>query len=66
MKVFTFFYNRFETATTSNALYDNGIDHYVMIHSEQDLAKFKEGGTLKGKPIVTNQRKGLAYQRNCA
>lgn len=66
MKVFTFFYNRFETATTSNALYENGIDHYVMIHSEQDLSKFKEGGTLKGRPIVTNQKKGLAYQRNCA
>jgi hypothetical protein len=66
MKVFTFFYNRFETATTSNALFENGIEHYVMIHSEQDCDKFKQGGTIKGKPVITNQRKGLAYQRNCA
>lgn len=66
MKVFTFFYNRFETATTSKALFENGIEHYVLMHSEQDLSKFKEGGTLKGTPIVTNQQKGLAYQRNSA
>jgi hypothetical protein len=66
MKVFTFFYNRFESATTSIALFENGIDHFVMIHTAQDLTKFEQAGTLKGKPIVTDQKKGLAYQRNCA
>lgn len=66
MKVFTFFYNRFTTASTSIALKKNGIDHYVMIHSEDDLEKFKKGNVLKGTPVVTNCEKGLAYQRNKA
>ena len=66
MKVFTFFYNRFETASTSLALAQNGIDHTVLIHTAEDLHKFKKGGTLHGKPVVTNNGKGLAYQRNSA
>jgi hypothetical protein len=66
MKVFTFFYNRYETATTSLALKNAGIDHYVLIHNKTDLDKFKKGGTLHGRPVVTNNGKGLAYQRNSA
>lgn len=66
MKVFTFFYNRFDTATTSKSLTVAGIPHYVLIHSQSDLEKFKHGGTLHGQPIVTNNSKGLAYQRNSA
>lgn len=66
MKVFTFFYNRFETATTSAALAANGIQHSVLIHSADDLQKFVKGGTIHGKTVVTNNGKGLAYQRNSA
>lgn len=66
MKVFTFFYNRYETATTSRALYENGIDHNVLIHNADDKQKFIEGKTIYGTPIITNQPKGLAYQRNFA
>jgi hypothetical protein len=66
MKVFTFFYNRYETASTSKALADCGIPHYVLIHNQTDLEKFKAGGTLHGLPVVTNNGKGLAYQRNSA
>jgi hypothetical protein len=66
MKVFTFFYNRFETATTSIALHENGIPHYVLVHNHIDSAKFAAGGTIKGKEIITNNPKGLAYQRNSA
>ena len=66
MKVFVFFYNRYETATTSQALYENNIPHIVLIHSESDLIKFKKGGTLKGDPVVTKNDKGLAFQRNSA
>lgn len=66
MKVFTFFYNRFETASTSLALAQNDIDHTVLIHTPQDLQKFTKGGTLHGNPVVTNNGKGLAYQRNTA
>jgi hypothetical protein len=66
MKVFTFFYNRYDTATTSRALADCGIPHYVMIHSQSDLEKFKAGKTIHGQPVVTNNVKGLTHQRNSA
>ena len=66
MKVFTFFYNRYDTATTSKALFENGIKHNVLIHNENDCEKFKIGNTLFGNPIVTGNGKGLAYQRNSA
>ena len=66
LKVFTFFYNRFTDATTSLALRENGIPHRVLIHKEEDHIKFKEGGTIGGDAFVTNQPKGLAYQRNAA
>lgn len=66
MKVFTFFYNRYTDATTSKALAENDIDHYVMIHNAEDKHKFIEGGTLHGTPVVTDNSTGLAYQRNSA
>ena len=66
MKAFTFFYNRYENATTSKALYENGINHNVLIHSNTDAELFKKYGTCKGNAIVTNNGKGLAYQRNTA
>lgn len=66
MKVFTFFYNRFETASTSKALNENGINHTVLVHTADDLQKFVKGGTIHGKAVVTNNGKGLAYQRNSA
>lgn len=65
-KVFTFFYNRFTDATTSLALKENGIQHNVLIHKEEDLDKFIKGKTIAGNPIITNKPKGLAYQRNAA
>jgi hypothetical protein len=66
MKVFTFFYNRYETATTSKALCENGIPHYALIHTQKDYERFVAGKTLQGKPIVTGNGKGLAHQRNSA
>jgi glycosyltransferase involved in cell wall biosynthesis len=66
LNVFTFFYNRFNDATTSLALRANGIEHKVLIHKEEDYIKFKKGGTIGGEPIITNKPKGLAYQRNAA
>lgn len=66
MKVFTFFYNRYGTASTSIALAQNSINHTVLIHTTGDLQKFMQGKTIHGKPIVTNNAKGLAYQRNSA
>ena len=66
MKVFTFYYDRFENATTSQALKENNIEHCVLIHTQQDREKFEAGGTLHGEPVVTGNGKGLAYQRNSA
>lgn len=66
MKVFTFYYNRYETATTSKALHDNGINHIVLIHNENDYHKFKQGKTIFGNHVITNNPKGLGYQRNTA
>jgi hypothetical protein len=66
MKVFTFFYNRFENATTSIALQQNDIKHNVLIHSSADADKFKKFGTCVDNAVVTNNDKGLAYQRNTA
>lgn len=68
MKVFTFFYNRYDTATTSLALSENGINHSVLIHNAADADLFRKGGTIGalGKAVVTGNGKGLAYQRNTA
>lgn len=66
MKVFTFFYNRYENASTSIALEANDIPHYVLIHKPEDYDKFKRYNTCRGEGIVTNNGKGLAYQRNTA
>lgn len=66
MKVFTFYYNRYTDATTSKALYENGIDHYVMLHNAEDKHKFIKGNTIFGTPVVTDNPKGLAFQRNSA
>lgn len=67
MKVFTFFYDRFDRATTSNALHNNFIEHFVLVHSAEDLKKFKSGNNvIHGKEIITNNPKGLAHQRNSA
>lgn len=66
MKVFTFFYNRFDTATTSLALHENGIEHIVLCHSKEDGIKFFERGTAKGIVRFTGKAKGLTNQRNAA
>ena len=66
MKVFTFFYNRYNNATTSIALKDNKIDHTVLVHNKSDSVKFKQGNTIHGTEFVTGNGKGLAYQRNSA
>lgn len=66
MKVFTFFYNRYENASTSIALEANDIPHHVLIHKAEDYDKFKRYNTCRGEAVVTNNGKGLAYQRNSA
>lgn len=66
MKVFTFYYNRYNNATTSIELNKNGIEHFVMIHNKEDYEKFKMNDTICGDAIITNNNKGLSYQRNSA
>jgi hypothetical protein len=66
MKVFTFYYNRYDSATTSIALAENGIDHIALVHNDADMDKFRKHNTIRGKGVVTGNGKGLAYQRNSA
>jgi len=37
-----------------------------MMHKDIDYEKFKKGGTVYGKTIITDNEKGLAHQRNSA
>lgn len=66
MKVFTFYSNRFDSATTSLALEENGIDHTVLVHSRDQAQGFLDSGRVKGKMVITNEPPGLAFQRNAA
>ena len=69
MKIFVFAYNRYETMTTSNLLFEEGIEHFVMCHTGKDVEKFRAGGTLRvdaAHVIVTGNPKGLTRQRNSA
>lgn len=66
MKVFTFFYDRYDTATTSIALHEAGIDHHVLMHTKEQCEKFTHAGTARGAVTITRKPKGLTYQRNAA
>tara|TARA_R110000796_G_scaffold126905_1_gene242057 strand:+ start:36 stop:752 length:717 start_codon:yes stop_codon:yes gene_type:complete len=59
IKVFTLYYDRFETATTSRALSDAKINHTVLCHSNKE--KFKN---IYGNIIETNKPKGIQYNLN--
>ena len=63
MKVFTFYYDRFDTATTSLALSENKINHYVLCHDNAE--KFSCIGKT-GKLIQTNEPKGIQNNFNYA
>jgi hypothetical protein len=66
-RVIVFFYNRYETSTTSKILDEYGIKHTVICHKEEDIEKFVAGGTVKRENIIaTGNGKGLALQRNSA
>jgi hypothetical protein len=64
MKVFTFYYDRYKTATTSIELAKSTIEHTVILHSNADRKQFEESGTIKGEVIETGNDRGLAKQRN--
>jgi hypothetical protein len=69
VKTFTFFYNRYENASTSISLSDYEIPHYVLVHGEEDNRLFLDGGRYGNScesVFVTGNPKGLAYQRNSA
>ena len=67
MKVFVFGYNRYDSMTTSLAFENEGIDHTVLIHTEDAKEQFIANGTAKAERlVVTNNPRGLAYQRNTA
>ena len=67
LKVFVFGYNRYDSMSTSIMLEQEGIEHYVLCHTQDAADLFVENGTAKKERlIVTNCPRGLAYQRNYA
>lgn len=68
MKIFIFAYDRFDTMTTSLAVGGDGVQHYVLCHSESDKQRFIDSGTISDKAeiIATANPKGLTRQRNFA
>lgn len=67
MKVFVFGYNRYDSMSTSLMFEKEGIDHTVLIHTEEAKEEFLKHGTAKeNRLLVTNNPRGLAYQRNTA
>lgn len=58
-KVFTLYYDRFKTATTSQALHEAEIEHTVICHYNKE--KFEN---IYGNIIETNHPKGIQYNLN--
>jgi hypothetical protein len=59
IKVFTLYYDRFETATTSLALKKAGIEHTILLHNNKN--KFNN---IHGEVIETNNDKGIQNNLN--
>jgi len=59
IKVFTLYYDRFETATTSKALKEAGIEHTILLHYNKQ--KFNN---LYGEVIETFNDKGIQHNLN--
>lgn len=67
MKVFVFAWDRYDTISTSPALEAEGIDHTVLVHTDEHRDRFVAGGRVRPERLhVTGQPKGLAYNRNAA
>lgn len=67
LKIFVFGYNRYDSMSTSLMLEQEGIEHYVLCHTQEAADLFVENGTAKRERlIVTGNSRGLAYQRNFA
>lgn len=59
MKVFTLYYDRFETATTSKILKESKIEHIILCHN--NAHKFTE---VYGEIVETNELKGIQNNLN--
>lgn len=63
MKIITLYYDRFDSATTSQALSEVGIEHIVLCHDRAE--QFTCIGST-GKLIETNRPKGIQHNLNYA
>lgn len=67
MRVFVFGYNRYDSMTTSTMFEAEGIDHTVLVHTQEAAERFIQHGTAKeNRLLVTGNPRGLANQRNTA
>lgn len=67
MRVFVFTYDRYDSITTSQMLEDEGIDHIVLCHTEEQKQRFIEAGRVRPERLIaTGRSRGLANNRNFA
>jgi hypothetical protein len=67
VRTFVFTYDRFDSISTSLMLEEEGIDHIVLCHTDEQAASFVAAGRVKPERLtVTAQPKGLAWNRNAA
>lgn len=59
--VYTFYYDRYNSATTSRSLCE--IPHKVVFHSQEQYTQFNPS-ILCGETLITDYHKGLSGQRN--
>lgn len=66
MKIFVFAYDRYATMTTS--LWLDTVPHTVLVHTQEAADRFIKFNTIGagGDILITNQPRGLAYQRQYA
>jgi hypothetical protein len=67
LKVFVFSHNRPNSITTSPLLTDEDIDHVLLLHNKEQEDNYLQANRVKPDNIVvTNQPRGLSYNRNIA
>jgi len=66
-RVFVFTYDRYDSINTSLLLEQDGVDHVVLCHTEEQREQFVDHGRVRpDRLIVTGEPRGLANNRNVA
>lgn len=67
MRIFVFTWDRYDSISTPKWFDESGLDYKVLVHDTQKEKQFISHGLIKKENIIiSNQPKGLAYNRNFA